>query len=75
MPFHAVFSKNVSKSPQALLLKSKNIRWLLLSYRLMFFKIVYYFLFINVCDKAKRKKKNHLKMLTMLIHMKISGKK
>lgn len=61
MPFHAVFSKNVSESPQALLLKSKNIRWWLLLYRLMFLKILYFFLFINVCDEAKFKK-NHLKM-------------
>lgn len=65
MPFHAVFSKNVLESPQALLLKSKNIKWWLLLYRLMFLKILYYFLFINVCDEAKSKKKNHLKMLTM----------
>ena len=73
MPFHAVFSKNVSESPQALLLKSKNIRWWLLLYRLMFLKILYFFLFINVCDEAKFKK-NHLKMLTMLIPMKIFWK-
>lgn len=73
VPFYAVFSKNVSESPQALLLKSKNIRWWLLLYRLMFLKILYFFLFINVCDEAKLKK-NHLKMLTMLIPMKIFWK-